>query len=79
MDCQENVRIASSYPYNCQVKLFYMNDEDRQYLESTEKMRPSFGIFERMVQILTNTQEEINQLLNIANAYLLETSKTIIA
>jgi hypothetical protein len=54
-----------------------MNNEDKKYLKSAEKMRPSLEVFNRMVQILTQTQEKANQLLNIANISLLETSKTI--
>lgn len=54
-----------------------MNEEDKKYLRSAEKMRPSFEVFERMVQILTSTQEKTNQLLTIANTSLLETSKAI--
>jgi hypothetical protein len=54
-----------------------MNDEDRKYLEHTEKIRPSFEIFNRMVQMLKVEKEEIDRLLAIANTYLLKTLKTI--
>ena len=40
-----------------------MNDEDREFLRSTKKMTPSLEVFERMVQILTNVQEQTNQIL----------------
>jgi hypothetical protein len=54
-----------------------MNDEDRKYLEKTEKVRPSFEIFNRMVQMLKVEQEEINRLLTVADAHLLKTYKTL--
>jgi len=77
MDCQENVLILSSYFYNCRIECISMNDEDRKYLISVEKMRPSFEVFERMVQILTSEQEETDRLLYALNTSLLETSKPI--
>lgn len=40
-----------------------MNGEDKKYLRSVKKIRPSFEIFERMVQILTQVQAKTDQLL----------------
>lgn len=40
-----------------------MSEEDRKYLRSLEKMTPSFEVFEKMVQILTNLQTKTDQLL----------------
>ncbi|MBI2613272.1 MAG: hypothetical protein HYW62_00650 [Candidatus Levybacteria bacterium] len=40
-----------------------MSEEDRKYLRSTAKMRPSFEIFEKMVEILTQVQTKTDQLL----------------
>jgi hypothetical protein len=54
-----------------------MNDEDRKYLKAAERMRPSFEIFNRMVKILVNEKEEVDQLMTKANVSLLETYKTI--
>lgn len=54
-----------------------MNDEDRKYLRFLEKKRPSLEVFERMVQILTNTQRETEQLFIALNTSLLKTFKTI--
>lgn len=54
-----------------------MNDEDRKYLRFLEKKRPSLEVFERMVQILTNTQRETEQLYITLNTSLLKTFKTI--
>lgn len=53
-----------------------MNNEDRKYLRSTERMRPSFRIFERMVKILESVQAKANQLLTAADKSLLETFKS---
>lgn len=52
-----------------------MNDEDRKYIRETEKMRPSFEIFKKMVQILNSEQEEANKLLNALGTSLLESRK----
>lgn len=40
-----------------------MSEEDRKYLRAVKKMRPSFEIFKKMVEILNNVQEQTNQLL----------------
>ena len=40
-----------------------MSEEDRKYLRSVKKLRPSFEVFEKMVQILKNVQEQTDQLL----------------
>ena len=40
-----------------------MNEEDRKYLRSVKKMRPSFEVFEKMVEILTALQAKTDQLL----------------
>jgi len=40
-----------------------MSEEDRKYLRSVKKLRPSFEIFEKMVQILTALQAKTDQLL----------------
>lgn len=40
-----------------------MNEEDRKYLRSAKKMRPSLEVFKKMVEILKNVQEQTNQLL----------------
>ena len=40
-----------------------MNEEDRKYLRSVKKMGPSLEVFKKMVAILTNVQEQTNQLL----------------
>ena len=40
-----------------------MSEEDRKYLRSVKKMRPSFEVFEKMVQILTSMQSKTDQLL----------------
>jgi|WetSurMetagenome_2_1015567.scaffolds.fasta_scaffold1442732_2 hypothetical protein len=55
-----------------------MNDEDRKYLERTEKVRPSSEIFNKMVQILKVEQEEIERLLTVADTHLLKTYKTLL-
>ncbi len=55
-----------------------MNDEDRKYLQSVRKMRPSLEIFSGMVRILENTHKHTDQLLNNLNKSLLETFKTIL-
>lgn len=77
MDCQEYVRITSSFLYYCKVKLLCMNDEDRKYLESTERMGPSFKIFNRMVQILANVRKETDQLRIVLDTTLLEIPRPI--
>lgn len=41
-----------------------MSEEDRKYLRSVKKMMPSFEVFEKMVQILTNVQKQTDQLLH---------------
>ena len=46
-----------------QIKWFHMSDEDRKYLRSIKKMRPSLEVFKKMVEILKNVQEQTNQLL----------------
>jgi len=40
-----------------------MSEEDRRYLRSVKKLRPSFEVFEKMVQILTSLQAKTDQLL----------------
>ena len=40
-----------------------MSEEDRKYLRSVRFRRPSFEVFEKMVQILKNVQEQTDQLL----------------
>lgn len=40
-----------------------MSEEDRKYLISVKKMRPSLEIFKKMVEILANVQEKTDQLL----------------
>lgn len=40
-----------------------MNEEDIEFLKSVKNKRPSSEIFEKMVQILKNTQEKSDQLL----------------
>jgi len=54
-----------------------MSEEDRKYLNSVKKMRPSSEVFGRMVQILTGAQKKTDQLLDTLNTSLLETFKTI--
>jgi hypothetical protein len=54
-----------------------MNDEDRKYLRETEKMRPGIEIFNNMVRILKNEQEEVARLLSIIDNNLLETYSTV--
>jgi hypothetical protein len=54
-----------------------MNDEDRKYLREAERMRPSFEIFNKMVRILADEKEEVDQLMLKLNTSLLETYKTI--
>jgi hypothetical protein len=54
-----------------------MNDEDRKYLRSIEKMWPSLEIFSKMVGILKNEQKQTDQLLAVADNNLLETYKTL--
>jgi hypothetical protein len=44
-----------------------MNDEDRKYLRYVKRLRPSLEVFERMVQILKNIQEQTNQLLKTSS------------
>ncbi len=43
-----------------------MSEEDRKYLRSAIKMRPSLEIFQKMVYILRKTREKTDQLLNIS-------------
>lgn len=59
------------------IECINMNDEDRKYLKSVEKKRPSLEVFKRMVSILAQTQGKTDQLLTIADTSLLETFKTI--
>lgn len=40
-----------------------MGEEDRRYLRSVRKMRPSLEVFEKMVEILRDVQEKTDQLL----------------
>lgn len=40
-----------------------MNEEDKKYLRSVKKIRPSLEVFEKMVQILANIQSKTDQLL----------------
>lgn len=40
-----------------------MSDEDKKYLRSVNIRRPSFEVFEKMVQILSKVQEKTNHLL----------------
>lgn len=40
-----------------------MSEEDRKYLRSVKKMRPSLEVFKKMVEILNNIQDQTNQLL----------------
>lgn len=47
-----------------------MSEEDRKYLRSVGKMRPSLEVFKKMVQILANVQEKTNQLLKTSRPYL---------
>lgn len=54
-----------------------MNDEDRKYLRSAEKARPSLEVFQGMVQILSNTHERIDRLMDAINNSLLEASEPI--
>ncbi|MDZ4227905.1 MAG: hypothetical protein U1E54_01535 [Candidatus Levybacteria bacterium] len=54
-----------------------MNDEDRKYLKSVERVSPNFEIFNKMVQILTNVRKETDQLRTVLDTTLLETSRTI--
>ena len=46
-----------------------MSDEDRKFLRSTKKMTPSFEVFKKMVAILTNIQEQTNQLLKTSLSF----------
>jgi len=40
-----------------------MSDEDRKYLKSVKNLQPSLEVFNRMVEILKNTQGKIDYLL----------------
>jgi len=40
-----------------------MNEEDRKYLRSVKKLRPSLEVFKRMVQILKGVQQKTDQML----------------
>lgn len=40
-----------------------MTNEDRKYLRSVKKLKPSIDVFGRLVQILTKVQNETDQLL----------------
>lgn len=40
-----------------------MSDEDKKYLKSIKKVRPSLEVFEKMVEILKETQKKTDQLL----------------
>jgi hypothetical protein len=52
-----------------------MNNEDKKYLKTAEKTRPSLEVFSGMVQILKNEQEKVNKLLDLVNNTLLENCK----
>jgi hypothetical protein len=54
-----------------------MNDEDRKYLREAERMRPSFEVFSKMVRILVDEKDEIDQLMLRLDTSLLQTYKTI--
>jgi hypothetical protein len=51
-----------------------MDNESKKYLKSIIKMRPSFEIFSKLVQILKDEQKRSDQLLTIADISLLEAS-----
>lgn len=44
-----------------------MSEEDKKYLQSARKMRPSLEVFQNMVSILTKMQKRTDQLLNISS------------
>ena len=49
-----------------------MNIKDKKYLRIIGKMRPSLGVFERMVRILKDEHNEIDKLFKVVDATLLK-------
>lgn len=66
-------QLRQAIPINIDYNKHNMNDEDRNYLKSVENTRPSFDVFNNMVDILTDTQKETDELQNVADTTLLET------
>lgn len=54
-----------------------MNADDKKYLKSVEKARPSSEVFSGMVRILKDMHKKTDELLNKVNDSLLKTSKTL--
>jgi hypothetical protein len=55
-----------------------MNNEDRKYLIKTQKMRPSFEVFEKLTNILKNTHKSTDELRSKLDNSLLQTLKTLL-
>jgi hypothetical protein len=53
-----------------------MNNEDRKYLRSILKTRPSFEAFNKLVEILKVEQEKVDQLFTATDTFLLDSYKT---
>jgi hypothetical protein len=53
-----------------------MNNEDRKYLRTTERIGPSLEIFNKLVEILIDEQKRIDKLFTAADTFLIKTSKT---
>jgi hypothetical protein len=64
---------------NVEYNALNMNDEDRKYLRTLDRMRPSLEVFSRMVKILENEQKQTDQLLLAADTSLLETYESLTA
>jgi hypothetical protein len=53
-----------------------MNDKDRKKLGALKKMQPSFGVFEKMAQLLKGVQENTDKLRKTSDNILMEASET---
>lgn len=73
--CPDYVKIFFRHPTRIAKA---MNDEEKKYLTKTQKMRPSFEVFEKLTDILKNTHKSTDQLRSKLDNSLLQTFKTLL-